>query len=150
MIKNRDFLAGGLFALIGAVVSLSSLGYALGTVRRMGPGYFPLLLGLLLAGLGLALMLQAQRGPAKASIGWGTIRPVLFVLGGLAFFGLALPTLGFVVTNVVFVGLTSLSGREFRLMETILLAVVLTVMATLVFVVGLNLQMPLWPAFLGL
>lgn len=150
MTRNQDLMAGGLFALIGMATSLSSLGYALGTMRRMGPGYFPLLLGILLAGLGVALMVQAWRKGAAEPVDWGSIRPPLFVLGGLALFGLALPKAGFLVANVLFIGVTSFAGREFRLRESVLLALALTGMAIVVFVMGLNLQIPLWPAFVGL
>lgn len=150
MTKNQDALAGGLFLLIGVVTSASALGYALGTVRRMGPGYFPLLLGLLLAGLGAALIVQAWRRGAIAPIEWGSLRPLLFVLGGLAFFGLVLDTFGFVLANILFVCITSYAGREFRWREALALSLVLTVMAALVFIVGLNVQIPLWPAALGL
>lgn len=143
-------MAGGLFALIGIAVSLSSLGYALGTMRRMGPGYFPLMLGVLLAGLGAALMVQAWRKGAEEPVDWGSLRAPLFVLGGLAFFGLALPTAGFLVANTLFIGVTSFAGREFRLRESILLALALTAMAIIVFIWGLNLQIPLWPTFIGL
>lgn len=149
MTKNQDALAGALFLLIGAITSASALGYALGTVRRMGPGYFPLLLGLLLAGLGLALIVQAWRR-AVVAIEWGRIRPLIFVLGGLAFFGLALDALGFVLANILFVCVTSYAGSEFRWKEAIILSLALTLMAALVFIVGLNLQIPLWPAALGL
>lgn len=150
MTKNQDLLAGGLFLLLGVGASLSSLSYALGTVRRMGPGYFPLLLGLLLAGLGVALMVQAWRKGTIEPVEWGSLKPPLFVLGGLALFGLTLSTAGFVVANALFIGVTSYAGREFRLREAVLLATILTGMAVLVFVIGLNLQIPLWPAFTGL
>lgn len=150
MTKNQDALAGALFLLIGALTSASALGYALGTVRRMGPGYFPLLLGLLLVCLGLALIVQAWRRGAVVAIEWGSIRPLIFVLGGLAFFGLALDTLGFVLANILFVCVTSYAGSEFRWKEAVALSLALTVMAALVFIVGLNLQIPLWPAALGL
>lgn len=150
MTRNQDLVAGGLFALIGIATSLSSLGYALGTMRRMGPGYFPLLLGILLALLGATLMVQAWRKGADEPVEWGSIRPPLFVLGGLALFGLSLPKAGFVVANALFIGFTSYAGREFSLRESVLLACALTAMAIIVFVIGLNLQIPLWPAFIGL
>ncbi|GAU84634.1 tripartite tricarboxylate transporter TctB family protein [Bosea sp. BIWAKO-01] len=151
MTKHQDVLAGGLFMLIGAATSLSALGYALGTMRRMGPGYFPLVLGLLLTGIGVALIAQAwRRGRVGTPIEWGSTRPLAFVLGGLAFFGLTLTELGFVLANTLFIGVTSYAGREFRWHETLVLSLALTVMAALVFIVGLKLQIPLWPAILGL
>jgi len=150
MTKNQDMLAGGLFLLIGAATSASALGYALGTVRRMGPGYFPLLLGLLLTGLGAALIIQAWRRGALVGVEWGSFRSLVFVLGGLAFFGLVLDTLGFVLANILFVCITSYAGREFRWREAIILSLALTTMAALIFIVGLNVQIPLWPAALGL
>jgi hypothetical protein len=111
----------------------------------MGPGYFPVWVGGLVALLGLALALRSLRidGPPLPRLRG---RPVVFVLGASIAFGYLLKPLGLVLAAVVLVLASAFGGHEFRWKEVALLAVGLAAFAVAVFVYGLGLPFPLWPA----
>ena len=98
------------------------------------------LLGLVLA----AASLHTDGPPLRRM----QLRPLLFVLGGSVVFGYALKPLGLVAATVLLVLISAAGGREFRWREVLMLAAALAVFAALVFVTGLGLPFPLWPAFL--
>ena len=143
-----DVLAGGIFVLIGGAFVVGSLGYELGTPLRMGPGYFPLLVGALLAALGLAIVgkgLVAGEVIAFGAIPW---RAAAVIVLAVVFFGLTVRRLGFVPTSAVTALLTGLASRRVRPLTVLGVTAGLTVAATLIFVVGLQLRIPLWGPWL--
>jgi hypothetical protein len=95
----KDFFAGLLFIEFGVAAIVIGSNYALGTAARMGPGYFPRILGILLIALGLALALRALRlsGPPVPAFKW---RPLLVVLMSVAAFGLIVNYAGVVVSTI--------------------------------------------------
>jgi hypothetical protein len=147
--NHRDFWAGAMFIVIGALYAGFSLQYEVGSGARMGPGYFPLLLGILLAVLGVIVAWQSTVKSALelrvASIGW---RELFLVLGAVAVFGFTLPWLGMVVAIALMILIASFASHEFTWKTTIMSILVLLVMSYLVFVKGLELQFPVWPTFL--
>ena len=149
-IKNpTDFWTGLLFGGFGLFMSLyAATHYPIGTAVRMGPGYFPLWVGGLVALLGALLLLQALRfeGPPLPRLHW---RPLILILAGGVAFGYLLKPLGLVLATAVLVVVSAFGGHEFRWREAILLAIALAVFAIGVFVYALGLPFPLWPeAFL--
>lgn len=144
-----DVLAGGIFILIGGAFVVGSLGYELGTPLRMGPGAFPLLVGALVAALGLAIVVKGL--VAGEMIAFGTIpwRAVAVITLALMFFGFTVRGLGFVPTSAVTALLTTLAGKHVRPLTAVIVAAGLTVASTLIFVVGLQLRIPLWGPWLG-
>ncbi len=145
--NHRDFWAGVMFVAMGVAFALLAQDYALGTPARMGPGFFPTMLGVLLALLGAAILLQSlARGDGQrvGAIRW---RPLSLVLLSVLVFALALPRLGFVVAVVLLVGISATASDEFRWKETIVAIVVLLALSWLVFVRGLELQFPVWPVY---
>lgn len=147
--NHQDFWAGVMFVVLGVGFAGFALQYEFGSGARMGPGYFPTLLGVLLAILGLIV---AWRSNAKSHpesrlepTGW---REILLILGAVALFGLLLPWLGMVISVSILILISALASHEFRLKETILSIVVLLIMSYLVFVKGLELQFPVWPTFM--
>lgn len=147
--SQKDLLAGVVFVAFGVLFALGSLSYRMGTAARMGPGYFPLLLGCLLAALGVTVLL---RGLAFSADGGKVerlhLRPMFFVLGPIAAFALLLEHAGLVVSAVTLVLGSSLGSRELRLKEALLATAALVLLTVVIFVWGLKLQIPLWPAFL--
>ena len=147
--NKRDFWAGMMFAGIGVLFIGLSQQYEIGAAARMGPGYFPTLLGIILALLGVLIAAQsAGSGNAETSVesfGW---REIFLVLGAVALFSIALPWLGMVAAIIVLILVASLASHEFSWKETIISIVVLLIMSYFVFVKGLELQFPLWPKFL--
>ena len=140
----KDFFAGLLFIAFGVAAIVIGSNYALGTAARMGPGYFPRILGLLLIALGLALALRALRldGSPIPRFVW---RPLLVVLGSVLAFGLMVNHAGVVVATIFLIVAASAASHEFRLRESLISGVALAALAVGVFVIGLKLQLPIWP-----
>jgi Tripartite tricarboxylate transporter TctB family len=143
-----DVLAGAIFVLIGGAFVVGSLGYELGTPLRMGPGAFPLLVGVTVATLGLAIVIKGLI--AGEVVAFGTIpwRAVAVIVVAVLFFGFTVRRLGFVPTSAVTALLTTLASARIRLLTAVAVAATLTVASTLIFVVGLQLRIPLWGPWL--
>jgi putative tricarboxylic transport membrane protein len=131
------------FAVVALYVSRT---YSLGTAVRMGPGYFPILLGGVLAVVGAILVVRSLV-IAGDPVGQVRVLPLVVVAVAVVLFGVLLPWLGLAVTLPVVIAVSALASAQSRRWEVLLLALVLTVFSALVFVHGLRLPIPLWPAF---
>ena len=142
--SQSDFWCGLLFVAIAAIVLVMAGQYRLGTAARMGPAYFPTLLGGLLLLLGLALAIPAlfKDGETFPKLHW---RPLLMVLLSIAAFGLALEYLGFAVAVAALVVVASMADPDLRPLETAGLAVFLVVFSIGLFVGLLGVPLSLWP-----
>ena len=143
----KDFWAGALYVAFGVATILITLNYPMGTAGRMGPGFFPRGLGLLMILLGVVLGIRGVRlgGPRM----WlGSSKPLLVVLGSVVVFGLMIPYTGLALSTVVLVILSSMASTEFRWKESLVASFVLAVFAVGAFAYGLGVQMPIWPPFL--
>jgi hypothetical protein len=138
----KDFWSGVLFIAIGAFALIAGTKYTIGTAARMGPGYFPRILGILLIVLGAVLALRAFRLSGARVPGWKW-RPTLLVLGSVVLFGAIVKPVGMAISTVILIVLASAASHEFRPKEAVISGVLLAVLG--VFVVGLNLQLPIWP-----
>ncbi|HVO90273.1 MAG TPA: tripartite tricarboxylate transporter TctB family protein [Casimicrobiaceae bacterium] len=140
----KDFWSGVLFVVTGAFAIVYGSRYTLGSAARMGPGYFPRILGILMVVLGAALALRALRtdGPAFPRWHW---RPTLTVLGSVVLFGLIVEKVGLALSTVILIVLASSASREWRPRESLIAGVLLALLAVGVFVIGLKLQLPIWP-----
>lgn len=141
----KDFWAGVMFCGFAVVALLAARGYALGTAGKMGPGYFPLLLGVVLAGLGVllvgrSLVIDGEPVPRLHLL------PIAVIAFAVALFGLMIEPLGLVVTLAVLTIVTAWAGPEFRLLESSVLAVALIAFSIGVFVYLLGLPLALWPS----
>lgn len=145
-VRERGFWAGVLFLCCGLFFMVFAQRYPIGTAADMGAGYFPAVVGGLLALLGIVRMTLASLRPEGAVSGleW---RPLVFVIGSVLFFGFAVRTLGIVLATAIVVGLTSLAAKGARPGEVALLALGMVVVAAIGFVYGLGVALPLWPAF---
>jgi hypothetical protein len=122
--RPKDFYAGLLFVAFGVFAIIVARNYPLGTAARMGPGYFPRLLGILLIVLGAALSLTALRGRGPPLPGWKW-RPVSVVLLSVVAFGLVLTHAGLVLSTIGLIAVASTASREFRFKESLLSGVLL-------------------------
>jgi hypothetical protein len=140
----KDFVAGLIFIAFGIAAIVIGSNYSLGSAARMGPGYFPRILGILLILLGAALALRALRlkGAPLPSWKW---RPTLVVLGSVVLFGLIVTRAGLVLSTIILVVLSSTASLEFRPKEALISGVLLAALAVGIFVIGLKLQLPIWP-----
>jgi hypothetical protein len=144
-IRNpRDFWSGVLFTLLGVGALVMGSKYTLGTAARMGPGYFPRILGILLVVLGVVIALQALRVRGDAMPRF-RLRPLVVVLGSVVLFGAIVRPLGVALSTVILIVVASAASSEFRPRESLVAGLVLAALAVGVFVVGLQLQLPIWP-----
>jgi len=146
---EKDFWSGVMFLAVGlAFVGLAQR-YELGTAQRMGPGYFPTVLGGLLAILGLIIAIKGlareERGAEIERFHFG---PLAVVLGAVALFALLLRPAGLVAALLVLIGVSAYASHEFRLREVLPLAAFLVVLVLAVFIWGLGMVVPVWPAFM--
>lgn len=156
--SQKDFLAGLMFTIVGIAFAWGATNYTIGEGARMGPGYFPLMLGILLAVLGMvitftALVVETEGGDKVGSIAW---RPLCFVIGANILFGVLLagvprfgiPAFGLIVAIYGLTFVAALAGDEFRFKEVVILATVLAAISWGAFVKMLSLQFPVWPSFI--
>lgn len=145
---SQDFFAGLLFIVLGIAFAWGATAYSFGDAAAPGPGYFPFGLGVLLALLGgmvlfKSLSIESEGGQPVGPIAW---RPLLAIVLAVLGFGLGLHRLGLVIT-VALVGFgVSFAGREVRAWEAALLGLGLALFSWLVFVLGLSLNLPVWPS----
>lgn len=141
----KNFWAGLMFVGFGLFAAVFAyLHYPIGSATRMGPGFFPTLLGCVLAILGLVILATSftVEGPGLSKI---DLRSLIGLHAACALFALALEPLGFVIALSLLIIIGAAAGHEFRLKEVIVLCAALVVFAVLVFVKGLTLQFHLWP-----
>lgn len=142
----RDLLGGALLIALGLWAGLHALSsFDLGTPGRMGPGMFPVILGFLLSGLGVLIAIPAAfRAGPEITVDW---RPMFFIMiGVLAFAALVVP-FGMIPAVVVLTAAAVLADTKIRLLGTIVLAFGLSVLAYLIFRVGLGIVLEpfRWP-----
>jgi xanthine/uracil permease len=141
-------LCGALFIAFAAFFGFTSLGMELGTAFRMGPGFFPLVLSILLAILGLVIIAQAVRveGEPIGLIAW---RGMAFILPAPVIFALTLRGLGFVPSIFIATLTASFASRKMSPLMAVVLSALMTLFTTVVFVYGLGLPFRLVGPWLG-
>jgi hypothetical protein len=144
-IGNKDAWAGLLLIAVGAGAILVARDYPFGTALRMGPGYFPVVLGALLILFGLAILIGGLRRGERIAGSWSPRALVVLPLA-LILFGLLMQHAGFVPAMLVLIVASAAAGTEFRFVEVTLFALALTALAVAVFVWGLGLPYPLLTA----
>ena len=157
--SQKDFYSGLLYTVVGAAFAYGATSYNIGTGARMGPGYFPLLLGSILAIIGgiilfKSLVVETPTGDRVGSWAW---KPLSFIIAGNLLFGVLLgglpsikfPAMGLIVAIYGTTLVVSMAGDKFKLKEVLVLATVLSVLSYLAFIVLLKLQFPVWPSFIA-
>jgi uncharacterized membrane protein YqjE len=144
----KDFAAGLMFIAFGVGALVIGNAYPMGTAARMGPGYFPRILGLLLLLLGAFVTLRSFRLQGS-SIEIGSLKAMGVVLGSIVLFGLTAPSLGLVIATVLLIVVSSAASSEFRWKEALLSSAILAVASVAGFIYGLGLQFSVWPTFLN-
>jgi len=143
---SKDFWGGLSLIAVGAAAVILARDYPFGSALRMGPGYFPIMLGGLLILFGLYLVVQGVRASEAIAGNW-SLRALVLVPLSLALFGVLVDRAGFIPALAVLVFGSAAAGSEFKLLEVALLTVVLTVFAVAVFIWGLGLPYPLIAGF---
>jgi hypothetical protein len=147
--NQKDFAAGLIYLATGAGFSIGALSYRMGDPARMGPGFFPFWLGILLAVVGVVTALTGlQRTAVPERIKRLELGPIAWILGAVVLYGLLLQTAGLVLSLVALVLVSSRASHEFTWRGALVSAVLLVIFSIGVFIYGINLQIPLWPAAL--
>ena len=156
--SQKDFFSGLMFAVIGGAFAYGATSYTIGTGARMGPGYFPLVLGVMLALLGSAVMFKALvvETADGEKIGKWAWKPLFYIIAGNLLFGillgglpsLKLPAMGLIAAIFGTTLVVSKAGETFNLKEVLVLSTVLSIGSYMAFVVLLKLQFPVWPTFI--
>ena len=157
--SQKDFFSGLVFTVVGASFAYGATSYTIGTGARMGRGYFPLMLGIILALIGAivlfkALVVETPTGDPIGALAW---RPLTFIIVGNLLFGvllgglpsIKLPAMGLIVAIYGTTVVVSMAGDKFKLKEALFLATVLSIMSYLAFILLLKLQFPVWPTFIA-
>jgi len=142
---KKDFCAGIMFITIGGFFAIFARDYPLGSAVRMGPAYFPTVVGWLLVGLGALVFLRSffMRGAeAPSKTHW---RQLLFILGAVFLFGFLLENAGMIISSFVLVFLSAMGGWDFRWKEQLLNALGMAAANVVIFDYGLGLPFKLWP-----
>jgi hypothetical protein len=140
--RNRDFWAGLMLIGTGATALFIGRNYAFGTTLRMGPGYFPSVLGGMLVLFGLYLVASGLRSKEEIQGSW-SLRALIVLPLSLVLFGLLMEHAGFVPALMVLIVGSAAAGTDFRLIEALALAVGLTALSVALFIWGLGLPYPL-------
>lgn len=140
---RQNVLASIVTLALGLAVIWEGSRYPIGTLTQMGPGWFPVALGVLILVMGGVLAIDTWLSAAdepKVEIHW---RPLLSIGGGLLVFAVTLERLGLVPATFLLVGAAALSQGAFRPLQTIVLAFVLAAGAALLFIFGLGMPLDL-------
>ena len=157
--SQQDFFSGLMFLALGLAFAWGATTYPIGEGARMGPGYFPLLLGIVLAGLGAfivfkSLVVETESGEPIDN--WA-FRPLCCIVGANLLFAVllkGLPSIHFPAMGMVaaIYGLTlasSLASAEFRIKQVLILATLLAIGSYVGFVMMLKLPVQVWPSFIA-
>ncbi len=156
--SQKDFFSGLMFMGVGVAFAWGATTYNVGEGARMGPGYFPLMLGILMAILGVAitfksLVVESVGGDKIGKWAW---KPLIFVILANLTFGVLLaglpsikfPAFGLIVAIYALTFIASIAEEGWKVKNTFILATVLAAGSYLAFVVVLKLQFPVWPSFI--
>jgi hypothetical protein len=147
--STQDFCTGLFFIAFGVSTAALSTAYPLGAAARMGPGYFPTVLGLLLAAIGIGVVLRSLASAAGGNVGRVDLWLALRLLLAIVIFGLLLERAGLILTAFATVLVAARAGHEFRWREALVSALALSAASWLIFVALLKQPIPAWPAWFG-
>jgi Tripartite tricarboxylate transporter TctB family len=143
---NQDLWSGIMLIVIGVTALVIARNYPFGNSLRMGPGYFPIVLGSILVLFGLWFLAKGFRSTEKIEPGW-SLRALIVIPVSLVLFGVLMNYGGFVPALVVLIFGSALASEEFNLIEVVLLTIGLTLGCIAVFIWGLGLPYPLLTEF---
>jgi putative tricarboxylic transport membrane protein len=146
--STKDFWTGLIYIFFGLTAVLIARDYGMGTALRMGPGYFPTVLGALLTLIGIISLVRSFIAPGSP-IGGFAVKGLLLVVGSTLVFGLIIREAGLVIALPVFVIISAYASVHFRLGPSLALAAGLTLFCVLVFLKGLGVPLPILGSWFG-
>ena len=155
-LAKADFFSGAIFVAFGVAFAAASSQYMVGTLLRMGPGYFPRLLGIILAVMGLAIIglavLRLVRpaadvtAPEDQPVPW--LRGAL-LLAAVLLFGFVIAGAGLLPTVLVTTFIAALAGQGTTPARAAVIASGITLLCLVIFVFLLRLTVPLFGPWVG-
>ncbi len=140
--KGGDLFSGLVALAIGGFVIFEASGYPLGSLQEMGPGYFPVLLGVVMCLMGVLLIMLRRFEPVSSDVGLGSVRGALMLGAAFLAFALLVERVGLVPTAFVTTLLASQSDERITLKGSALLAAVTALASYLIFNLVLGIQIP--------
>ena len=157
--SQKDFFSGLMFTVVGVAFAWGATNYSVGTGARMGPGYFPLVLGILMAVIGLGIMFSGLTVETTTGdpIGKWAWKQVVLILGANLMFGIllgglpsiGLPAMGMIIAIYALTIISSMAGEHFNLRDVLVLATILAAGSYVAFIWALKLQIQVWPTFIA-
>ena len=141
--SNKRFLSGVMFIGIGAIAIFMARDYPMGSALRMGPGYFPIVLGGIVIAFGVWEIIIGVLKPDPVKGNW-SLRALAVLPISAVIFGILMEKAGFIPALIALIIASAFAGKEFKLIEILMLAVGLTVVCTGIFIYGLGLPYPLF------
>lgn len=148
VVRHSDFGGGLLCIVIGALALYLLSGTRMGSLSAMGAAFLPVWLARILIVLGGCIVMRAFSSAVTLNVSAAMLRPFAVIIGATLFFAAALSHLGFAFTSALTLFVTSFASREFRLKESLLIAVIGAAAATLLFVYLLRLNIAVWPSWM--
>jgi Tripartite tricarboxylate transporter TctB family len=146
--STKDFWAGLLYIFFGSIAIIVARDYGMGTGAKMGPAYFPTILGALLAGIGLISVIRSLITPGTP-IGAFAFKGLILVTASVVLFGFIARGVGLVVALPLLVVMSASASKRFRWRTALIMAAVLTMFCSVVFVEGLGIPLPIVGPWLG-
>ncbi len=156
--SQKDFFSGLMFVVVGVAFAWGATTYNVGEGARMGPGYFPLMLGIVLVVIGAvvlftSLVVEVEGGEKIGKWAW---RPLFFVIMANLAFGVLLaglpsigvPAMGMIAAIFGLTIISSMADGHFHLRDTLILAAILAAGSYVAFILLLKLQIQVWPTFI--
>jgi len=143
LLSNRDVLAGLMFIGVGAAAMFVSRDYPMGSALRMGPGYFPMVLGGIMVGFGIFVMGQGLVNKERVKGTW-SLRALFILPLATVVFGVLMEEAGFIPALVVLIFISAAAGDQFKWVEVVVMAIALTAVCVALFIYGLGLPYPLF------
>jgi len=145
----RDLAAGLIFIAFGLAFAIAAARYPIGTAFRMGPGYFPIVLGGLLVLLGIMVAIEGVLAGEDNPIGAVPWKALVLILGSIIFFGVTVRGLGLIPSLFVTVLMAAFASRRTTALTALLIAIGLTIGCVLIFVEALGLSIALFGPWVG-
>ena len=140
---STDLIGGLVLTALGLFFVIYAQRYSMGTLNRMGPAYFPIALGAVLAFLGLLIAVPAWfRAGVGPEVNWKTL---FIVIGSVVLFGATLQTMGLVFACMTTLLVASLADNDISWRERAILMVSVPPIIYLIFIFGLGMTVPVWP-----
>jgi len=147
---KKDTVAGLVYLLVGGIFAAGSMSYEYGTAQRMGPGYFPFWLGVVLAGVGVLLAIKSLSSSEDPDyVREVSVRNLAAITIAVVIFGLTLESLGAILAIFLLVVISSLATSGIKWKYVAINATILSILCISIFIFGLKLPIPILPAFLS-